>query len=125
MIDAARLKDIFVDCLYKDDELIDGKPIVPPIIVEGITAGFGFYPARIEEYKDEIIEMLSQLHPTFYKGWSFLNLCVDKDGVLWGEHPSCERLMVLGMAIDKVGYCMPRDMWDALPAKMPYIILFK
>ena len=54
-------------------------------------------------------------------GWSFLALCMDKNGEIWGEHESVEELICLGIAIGMVGYSTPREMWSILPGGMPYI----
>lgn len=122
MLNPNRINEILKNCLYKDDEIVNGKPIVEPIIVEGIIQAFGFNPNRIENYKKEIEFMLEDLNPNFKNGWSFLNLCHDKNGNLWtGEHKTMEELMCLGMAINKISYCAPRDFWEVLPGGMPYI----
>jgi hypothetical protein len=54
---------------------------------------------------------------------SFLNACVDKHGNHWGEHPSVEQLLVLGVAIGKIEYCLPREYWRALPGGVPYFMI--
>jgi len=55
-------------------------------------------------------------------GWSFLNLCSTKDEKQWtGLHERMEQLICLGMAIGKVSYCCPREMWPSLLGGMPYV----
>ncbi len=127
MIKASLVEKIFTECLYKDNEIgEDGKPIILPIVVDGIINKFGLHPERIEIYKNEIIEILEQLPDPFRKssggGWSFLNACEDKEGNQWGEHRHMEQLFCLGIAIDKVEYQLPREMWSALPGGVPYIV---
>jgi hypothetical protein len=54
-------------------------------------------------------------------GWSFLEACVDKNGTQWtGEPHFVELLMILGLAIGRVEYCLPKKMWSALPKGLPY-----
>jgi hypothetical protein len=57
-------------------------------------------------------------------GWSFLNFCQDRHGTLWtGMHQTCEELIVLGIGLGMVKWCLPRGMWDALPGGMPYLVI--
>lgn len=124
MISSKRVSEIIRDCLYKESEIKDGKPIINPIVVQGITRTLGLFPERVKKHEPEIVSMLKELPDTFSKGWTFLNLCYTKDNEQWtGLHDSCEELMLLGMAIDKISYCSPRDMWDILPGGMPYIVI--
>lgn len=119
-----KVENIFFDCLYKEHELIDGKPIVDPITVEGIHTNFGFNPNSIERNKERIKELVLNLHPMFHNGWSFLNLCLDKNEDLWtGEHRTMEKLMVLAIAAGYMKYCLPKKDWNAFPQNMPYIII--
>jgi hypothetical protein len=71
--------------------------------------------------------LLNELPSSFKKdiggGWSFLQACETKDGVQWGEHRNMEQLFVLGMALGKVRYCLPRDLWQVLPGGMPYLVI--
>jgi hypothetical protein len=109
-------------CLFKTKEIINGKPIVEPVIVEGIINKFGLHPDRVKEAKEEVEGFIEQLPETFKEGGSFLNVCTTKDGELWtGQHMVAEQLVVLGIAIGKIEYCAPREMWTVLPGEMPYI----
>ncbi len=56
-------------------------------------------------------------------GMSFLNACMDRNGVQWGEHRDIEQLFCLGTALKLCSLCLPRDMWDALPGGMPYYVV--
>lgn len=119
-----KVENIFVDCLYKDSELKDGKPIIEPIYVEGISMHLGFNPNSIERHREEIKELVLNLHPMFHQGWSFLNLCLDKDENLWtGEHRTMEKLLVLAIASGYMKYCLPKQDWDVFPRKMPYVMI--
>lgn len=122
MISSEKVSEIFGNCLFKDDEIIDGKPIVEPIYVEGITLNFGLHPERVNQYSEEIAKFICELPETFKNGWSFLNLCETKDGEQWtGIQKVCEELMVLGIATKKMQYCCSKELWGALPGGVPYI----
>lgn len=105
-----------------------GKNIDNPIVIEGIVAKYGFDKKQIENNKSDIEDMLSQLPKEFHKGtgggWSFLGACHNKDGEQWtGMHRSMEQLFCLGIAIGKVEYLLPREMWNVLPGGMPYLVI--
>jgi len=98
------------------------------IEVEGVRSKFGFHPRRIKTHENQIIEFLQELPPQFHKnsggGWSFLNLCNTKDGEQWtGFHLRMEQLVCLGMAIGKMKYLLPKEVWSALPGGMPYVMI--
>lgn len=117
---SGKVEHIFMDCLFQE-----GENSNKAIIVKGITNDFGFHPQRIKEHENEIYELLMELPTGFRKseggGWTFLNACYDKNGIQWtGLHKIMEQLFCLGMAIKKVKYLLPRDMWHALPGGMPY-----
>lgn len=124
-INATKLEEVLVSCLYKEGESIEGH-----IPVQGVMADFGFHPQRLEAARPYIIECLSNLpepffakserHPEGKDGWSFLNLCCTKDNNLWGQHRNCEQLCVLAIGLGLAHWTMPRDMWGAFPGGMPY-----
>lgn len=127
---AKRVDEIFVDCLYREEEmtdLVDGEVPVGAVIVEGITNRFGFNPDRLHRYKEEIREILNMMPDEFHTGegkgggMSFLNLCMTKDGHQWGEHRNMEQLICLAIGLDMGKYCMPRMMWGMFPGGMPYV----
>lgn len=118
------VNEVFLHCLYSQDELpADGSPPSGAVLVEGIVRKFGLHPERLDEKRCEIREMLLELPTEFSEGggWSFLKMCVDKNGHQWGEHPDMEELLVLGIATKQAAYCMPRDMWSLLPGGVPYV----
>lgn len=119
---ATNVESLFISCLFAVSE--DSSN---PLIVEGVKQKVGFDPKRIEQNKTEIETLLSQCEPTFFdtsegKGWTFLNFCQDKNGELWtGVHRICDHLICLGLAIGKVNFLLPRELWDALPGGVPYL----
>ena len=118
MIECSRISDIFRSCLAENNE---------PLIVEGVIGKFGFSAIELEKYREEIVSILMNLPGDFMRskggGTSFLSACMDSDGYQWGEHRNVNELMCLGMAIGKVKYCLPREMWSILPGGMPYFMI--
>ncbi len=124
---AKRVDEFFIKCLFKDSEVIEGRPIMEPIKAEGIFNTFGFHPERLANHKDLVIKLLRELPSEFFRdvggGWSFLNACYDKHGNQWGEHRNIEQLFCLAIALKIAMYSLPRKLWPALPGGMPYVTL--
>jgi len=114
---AKKVQELVIDCLNGDHE--------DALVVEGIINTYGFSHEKIAAHKEEIRELLNDMPSDFHAGagggMSFLNLCMDKAGEQWAEHPTMESLVVLGIAADMAHYSMPRNMWTVLPGGMPYI----
>jgi len=126
MIDPIIVEEIFRDCLFHESEMgKNGKPRgIKMIEAEGIRTTFGFHPERVKKHREKIMEFLKEMPEEFSKGggWSFLNLCNTKDKRQWtGLHERMEQLVCLGIAIGKVSYNLPREMWLAFPGGMPYV----
>lgn len=127
MIDPNKLNTIFIDCLFKDEEIIDGKPCISPINVNGIISNVGFHSERLESHRAEIKEMLDNLPIEFQPsskggggGMTFLNMCVDKNGIQWGEHRNMEQLCILSIGLNLGCFPLPKNMWNILPGGVPY-----
>lgn len=121
MPSAARVTEIFRDCLFREDELVEGQPTGSYLLVEGLTQKFGFQPDRTRGYTEEIGQLLRDLPQPFSTGgWSFLNGCLDRSDQQWGEQFHVEQLLVLGLATEQAGYCLPREVWSSLPGGVPY-----
>lgn len=118
------VRAIFLDCLFQKGELENNPEIIE---VEGIFSRFGFHPGRLRKHKDDILQLLMQLPTEFRRsigeGWSFVNACSTSTGHQWGEHENAEHLLVLGLGLNLIEYCVPRQYWDALPGKMPYFVI--
>ena len=119
------VEQIFIDCLLSDGEDQDLS-----VIVEGVGSTYRFDETKLESRKEDIISMLSELPKEFHKnsggGWSFLQACMDKDNNQWtGLHLQQDRLFCLGMAIGRVKYTMPREMWTILPGAVPYLTILE
>lgn len=117
---------IFRACLFTDLEvsIAGGKPV--HVVGPGITSTVGFHPERLQAYTAHIAQTLRRMNHQFFQdsggGWSFLNLCLDKDFHQWGEHINCEQLCQLAIASGMGSWCMPRELWSDLPGGMPYVV---
>lgn len=114
---------VIKDCLFKN-----GEDTTEHVIGEGVMTKMGFHPGRLKAHEENIFSMLKGLPEEFMAtkggGYTFLNACVTKDGDQWtGDHSSVDKLIVLGSAIKRMSFLMPRDMWDALPGGMPYLVV--
>lgn len=114
---------VFLDCLFKEFDPTDNH-----VIGEAVMGKFGFNPEKLKKYDSDIAAMLDELPETFKKsgggGWSFLNMCEDKNGHQWtGFHKQVDELVALGTATGKMAFLMPRELWGALPGGMPYLVI--
>ena len=85
---------------------------------------------QLKKHEEEISSMLDQLPDQFHEGsgagWSFLQACMRQDGVQWtGLHVIQERLILLGLGIGRIRYCLPREYWESFPGSMPYFTVLK
>lgn len=128
MIKASEVRDTLRDCMF-DDHGGDALVKIPAdaIKVEGIMNTFMFDPKRVAGNREKINDMLDQLPDEFHLGkgggMSFLQACMDRDGNHWGEHINMDELFVIGQAIGRVKYLLPREVWSALPGSMPYLVV--
>lgn len=121
-LSGVRIREIMTDCMIGEDNQESA------VLIEGIAHTFGFAPDKIERYRREISDLLSDLPDSFQEsvggGMSFLNACEDRRGNQWtGMHMDMESLVCLGIATGKVAFLMPRDMWEILPGGMPYFVV--
>jgi hypothetical protein len=121
--------EIVIETLHKCFFLPEELPLENPtgwarengVVVHGIVHIFAFHKGRLEESRPVIMEMISNLDKTFDDGWSFLNMCVDKEGKQWtGEQSVAEALACLGEAVGVFKCLTKRNMWCVLPGGMPY-----
>lgn len=124
---AENVKKTILECLFTHDEMQTKDVMKEGKKVEGVVRTFVFNPDKLNKNKQKIIDMLMQLPHQFRKsqggGWSFLNGCIDEDGNQWGEQSTVEALMCLGIAIDKVKYCLPREAWKICYGGVPYFVI--
>jgi hypothetical protein len=122
---AENVDKIIKDCLFRPEEIVDGKPPADAVIVDGVVRKFGLHKLRLDSHRQEVAEMLAELPDEFMVekggGWSFLNMCTTRDGIQWGEHNNMEALMVLGCGLGLMKSQLPREAWSALPGGVPYV----
>lgn len=126
---AGRVRKLVSESLYKDEDLKGLKPgEAPPgaVIFEGIMRKYGFDPVRLEANREKVRALIAETVPNeFLKsgggGYTFLNLCVDRSGDQWAEHPTLDDFIALSGALGMAGFCMPRDFWSFLPGGVPYV----
>ena len=111
------------ECLFAQEEPRDGA-----VMVEGIVATYGFHPGRLKAAAGRIRALLDEMPEEFHaasgEGWTFLNACVDRRGRQWtGEHRAMEALFCLGIGAGAAKWLLPRDMWDAFPGGMPFVVV--
>lgn len=113
--------------MFVEEEIYEGNPRsdIETVFVKGVINDFGFHKQRLEEKRADIASMLDQLDDSFKTdsggGMTFLNACMTKSGVQWGEHPSMEMLFVLGIGLGLCNFPLPRELWSALYGGMPYV----
>jgi hypothetical protein len=115
-ISESRVEELFLSCLTGGDNYIK---------LEGILADFGLDKDVLEANREEITDLVKKLPGPFRAseggGWTFLKGYRDYNGVIWTEKPAhIEQIMLLGMGIGLIEYCLPRDLWSLLPQKVPY-----
>lgn len=127
MIDSNMVEKIFMDCLFKKDELDEeGRPKSAFVPVQGVNINVGFHRGRVYSYEKEIIEFLEELPDKFRKssgceGYSFLFAYEDKNGKIWTDlHERMNQLFMLGIAIKKVEF-NDKWMWILLPGGFPLV----
>lgn len=130
MINAKDVRAAITESLYEATEIdTDGKSIkaglIAPIMVTGIKNNFAFHPDRLENTRERVTNWCNELEDEFFTGKgggsSFLNICVTKNGSVWGEHSDCEALMCLAIGLGIMNYCIGKEFWQGLPGGMPYL----
>lgn len=113
------VSEAFMKCLFEE-----GEDTSNYVKVEGITNNYELHPQRLEEQRELVTAMLAELPVEFKEGYTFLNICTNKNGELWtGDHRVCEQLIVMAIGLDLMSYCLPKEMWAILPGGVPYIIV--
>lgn len=122
------------DCRFTNDELaeLEGEPSednLPEgaVVVPGVIRTFVFHPGRLESHRADVVSMIEQLPTEFLRegggGWTFLNLCMRRDGVQWTSFQTAqESLYVLAAGLGLARFQLPREVWEALPGAMPYLV---
>jgi hypothetical protein len=128
-LSAENVERIFFDCLMPENLTDEQIEKIKFISTEGVSIGGDFQVKELNKHRQRITEMISQLPETFLQheggGWSFLNLCLNKDGQQWTDsHEVCDMLVCLGLAIDKIEFNIKdRSKWWSMPGGMPYVFI--
>lgn len=122
---ADKVHEIFMKCLFEEEESKENY-----VEGEGVMIKVGFHPNRLKEAESDIIHLLEELPDEFKQsgggGWSFLNMCNDKHGNQWADlHTTMDELVCLGNAVGKLQFQLPREIWQALPGGMPYLVVLE
>lgn len=127
LIDPNRVNEVFLKCLLTQEEFVAGNGN-PENVIEGhgVLEHAQFNHERLEEYREEVKAWLDNLPEQFHAktggGWTFLNLCQDKEENLWtGSHPICDQLIMLASGL-KIGEILGREFADSLPGGVPYVV---
>lgn len=122
LIDAQKVRDLFTDSLFRDDE--DHSEFLP---AKGLVTNVGFHPQRLESHEKEVHSLLLNLPESFQEnsggGYSFLAMPMDKNEEQWGEQRNAEELLLLGIALGWADIVIPRELWSAFPGGVPYIVV--
>jgi hypothetical protein len=121
-LDPTAVSEIFRACLAPEDDRREW------ITVEGVVNVAHFYVDRIALHEDRIDAWLNALpsesHEDGGGGWSLLQACTDRSGLLWtSEQRVAEQLLMLGMARGRVICQLPREVWPSLPGGVPYYVI--
>lgn len=117
---AKNVEDVLMDCLFEK-----GADTSTAKLIDGVMMKIGFDPLKLDKHRDDITSMLNELPEPFQSvhggGGSFLDACITKNEVQWaGDHRAVDILVTLGLAIHKVTFNAPRELWRNLPGGMPY-----
>ena len=116
---AVLTNNAFKDCLFKK-----GEEATINVMVEGLTKKIAFHPQRLEEKRELVKALLAELPTEFKDGYSFLYLCITKEGKHWTYmQETCEHLVVMAIGLGLMRYCMPKTKWSILPGRVPYVII--
>ena len=121
MLTAENVEKIFKKCTAKVCKATD------VVVVKGVRLLAEFDDRMLWRHYRTIKAMLDELPDEFHcekgGGWTFLNMCVDKEGCQWADaHETVDKLVCLGRATGTLDWSIPdKAMWAILPGGMPYI----
>ena len=114
------VNDILARCLH----IPDSNQSSEVLHVEGYKNSFSFNVDSLHREQENIEALIAQLPSNFKDGWSFWDMFRTDSGHNWTTSlKSMEALMVLGIAINKLSYLLPKEAWWSLPGGAPYLIV--
>lgn len=130
VLNPKKVEEIFIACIFKEGEKTStGTLVGTGVLVEGYTRDALLDYHSLEYHKKEIIAMLAELPNEFQKskggGCSFLQSGIDKNGNQWtGLHMIMEHLLLLGLAIGKIQFVLPKEKWRFFAGGIPsYMVI--
>ena len=118
-LDTDRVRTTYEKC-YRDETFQGG------IRVEAWMLAHTFSSKQLDKHREDIIKMLLALQPGYRTdikgGGSVVSMIFRGDNSMWtDDHTDIEKLLALGLALNLVSFCAPRDKWAALPGGLPYV----
>lgn len=123
---------LFGSCLFREDEGVP-EGLIP---TQGVKITMSFHPGRLREHEKEIRACLDKFAPEFKetggRGMTFSvahyrrapGMFIDEpEGEKWGDLMVADMIVTLGIAIGKVKWLAPREMWGELPKGFPYLVI--
>lgn len=115
VLTSANVAQVFEECLASSGQ---GR------IVQGVMHSVAFDEVVLDKNHKLITQMLDQLPRNFQEqegGGHFMSACNDVNGELWTDsHMRIETLLLLGLAIGRIDFCLPRELWHIMPYNLPY-----
>jgi hypothetical protein len=93
------VRNVLEYCLVSNEELQNES--VEKKHVQSVMGVFGMHGQRLEEKREEVRDLLSQLNK-YPQPQPFQNLCMDKDFHQWGEHRNINELLAMGTGLNLV-----------------------
>lgn len=128
-IDPSEVETVFLDCLFREEEIKDEKLPESAVIAQGLIFRVGFHQERLKSHSAKVRGWLDALPEQFHEehggGWSFLNACETAAGVKWTDlHQRADQLLTLGVALGMVKWLLYNER-AILPGGMPYVVVVK
>jgi hypothetical protein len=121
-LEASNVEKVFAECINDD-----GSNRAQVVTIAGLTGDFTFFKLVLDQWENDIIDMLRQLPEAFTgkdSGDTYLNLCYNREKLRWTvDNATMEKLIVLGIAIGKAAFYLPKKTGDSFQINMPYVVI--
>lgn len=127
MIKSERVTEIFMNCLFTDEEMEVNPTPEKFTPAYGVITNVGFHPERIEQSREEVCKILQNFSDEFYsdkgQGFTFLKFVLTKDGTQWTDlHRVADQLICLGSALGVITLT-PEEFNVVAPGGVPYVTI--
>ncbi|MFP3726373.1 hypothetical protein U8V72_14390 [Priestia filamentosa] len=119
---AANVEKVFIDCLFKKEEVLRNEHKENSIVIKGVAHTFTFHPERVKQNTSKVKEFIEELPEVIHLGMSFLQMIYSKSGEHWAEHHHVELLMVLGLATKTLDHLIPPSELKDSSSQMPVLV---